>query len=394
MSIFQQLSTLLRSRQPVKKETDFWNNRIAQAVMATVPGTKQFNTNAVNFGRAVSPAVRPFVQTVGKGIAAQTNAQAYFNPLISKAHKQQYFPKPTNADVVTALKGNLAQMGAVAAPGLSAVGGLFNTGINTVGNAIQRKPLLSNTAESFGQGFTGSAMAGPLVGATNPFISKALGPIAGKLTSRLAGAGANVAQGIGVNVASGNPAFSNIGPDALVGLVGGKRQFGNAGVETIKIPQADKEAIYTLADQVRRKATRNGEVTRNIEILMDRYLGKSWIDKNGYDLKKASSALMDIADKNYSRAYQTVWGLTDDAPQNRGNGFITPDGKYLDADTHAEAAYKQFKGSIGNKDEALTELMTRGVDPRGGYVRTVIKPNEANFEMVGKPTAQQIESMV
>lgn len=70
-----------------------------------------------------------------------------------------------------------------------------------------------------------------------------------------------------------------------------------------------------------------------------------------------------------------------------GNGFIDQSGRLIPVDQHSEAAFKQFK-TAGSKNEALTELMTRG------NIRTVIKPTEANFEVIGQPTPSQLNRMV
>lgn len=81
---------------------------------------------------------------------------------------------------------------------------------------------------------------------------------------------------------------------------------------------------------------------------------------------------------------------------NIPNGFIDADGTYIDVDTHAEAALKMLNNpSVKNKDEALIELMQRGIDPRDkGFVRSVIKPKEVNYELIGNPNPQQLKTMV
>ena len=117
----------------------------------------------------------------------------------------------------------------VTTPGFALSGGLFGAGLNTATNLLGKRPLTQGLGQRFAQGYQGGAIAGPVVGATNPLLARAIGPIGGGSASRGAAGAANAFQGLGINAATGTvPTPQSIGFDIATGALGGKSTFGQA----------------------------------------------------------------------------------------------------------------------------------------------------------------------
>lgn len=342
---------------------NFWNSPINKGLM-------QYQEKVVPHVKA---AAIPIANTLIEGANS-------FNRLGYSVFDRQK-AQPTLQDVGNVGKAGLAMYGAAKTPVMAVMGGLFGGAMNTVGNVITQKPLTQNIGQSIGEGSLGGAIAGPLTKLTNTIFSKALSPIQGAMASRLGAGGANVVQGIGVDLASGRQTTpQSVALDAVLGTVSGRAGFGRPnemGIEhwrkrSIELPEADKRAIDSIVDAYRNKRKISPqefkEAEKGLEVYIDRYLGKQWVDQNGFNVNKALKELQKVANKDFTTAYPTMWGF---ASNSQASGDLVEEARKYKSAEEFISNYKgsgtqygdynpslRYGGTPGSK--RLTEL---GVDP-------------------------------
>jgi len=215
---------------------NFWGNQGGQTL--------------ANVQRATQPTVQPLMNTIGRGFQAMGNLNQYVTPGI-KPPTPNYKPWQ---DIQKTVSGSLATAGLATNPGMALGSGLFNAGVNTVLNTAQRKSLPSNLAQSVGEGLNMGAMISPVLGVTNPLISKLVNPLGGQVASRVGSGIANVGQGLTINASTGTtPTPQSIGIDVLMGLAGGKGQFESPNISkmTNNVNVKEKDFINNVLQRLR-----------------------------------------------------------------------------------------------------------------------------------------------
>lgn len=114
---------------------------------------------------------------------------------------------------------------------------------------------------------------------------------------------------------------------------------------------------------------------------------KKWLEKNIV----SKDVMMSVSETD-NRSYANKLPLRKTVPKGSQieNGFIDHVGNLKQIDgTHHEAAYELVKGGKGGDvyEGALSELMQRG------NIRSIIKPKEANFEIIGDLYDTQLRKM-
>lgn len=383
------------------------------------------NTAPAAVGMAGSKyVIQPAMQNVAEGAKAAARQYAYSNPIVNMnptlrkqyGYDSGYTPMQSLKDTGTFLKG----VGSVIDPVGNVIGGTVGTGINAVSNLVQNKPILQNADKAYRQGFDFSATLSPIGAAVGALPLNRIAPAVerfvpkvGQLAGRLAeGATKEFVKGAGYGAVTGeNPITTGLGFAPFGALEafrpGGVRVKG-ANDNIIGIHPEDMKSVSDVYKRMKSDYRFIGEdgypKFDNSQMVQD----KKYIDElykqhifsgKGVDeipFEDKVKQLFDQAAYNF-RNRTPAFGLVENnlrktVPKGSQieNGFIDHVGNLKQIDgTHHEAAYELVKGGKGGDvyEGALSELMQRG------NIRSIIKPKEANFEIIGDLYDTQLRKM-
>lgn len=177
--------------------------------------------------------------------------------------------------------------------------------------------------------------------------------------------------------------------DELVSIA--SKQFKKKAGESVRVPVIDffksLSKKFDLSDEVLDALDKGPIAGNNFSIEKTGKYLEFIFDEGFRPLKKVIENLKKPMPKIVEKEIKQGINIAKKPVVKTVNGFINKEGQLVPVGQHNEAAYKEFKEAV-DKESALTELMTRG------NIRSVITPEEANFEIIGQPTGNQLNQIM
>lgn len=346
---------------------------VGNAIATNIPFTPQFNQQLQNLGNVVKPIVAPIAQNIGRGLSAQGNAQAYFNPLIPQSQKTQYhINQPTLTDFRNMASGQLAQAGALTAPVATLIGGGLQGGIQAAQNLFSHRPIGQGVPQQVGQGINFGAMVAPIGEATG-LIKNAVLPEAKTLLSKIVqGVGKEFFTGAGYGVVAGqNPLSAGLqfapygaaGP-AMESFAGSKpnakaftlpksvRTQLEEAEAIMNNPEKFVDANFNFPDPLKRDSAVKQAASDSLQLIHE--LGAQYLPNKVLEAantpQKIIKALIDLSSQNKLGDTPLVAGFASDTPTTGG-------GKGLEALAQEAKKYKSADEFIKAAPPGTNELL-------------------------------------